>query len=1068
MPKRTDIQSIMIIGAGPIIIGQACEFDYSGAQACKALKKEGFKVILVNSNPATIMTDPTLADKTYIEPIEWQSIAKIIEKERPDAILPTMGGQTGLNTALTLAKEGVLEKYGVELIGASREAIDKAEDRELFDKTMKSIGIDTPTSGIAHSMDDAFAVQKEIGFPCIIRPSFTLGGTGGGVAYNIQEFEEICKKGLDLSPTKELLIDESLIGWKEFELEVVRDRNDNCIIICSIENIDPMGVHTGDSITIAPAQTLTDKEYQVLRDLSFKILREIGVETGGSNVQFAVNPSTGKVVVIEMNPRVSRSSALASKATGFPIAKVAALLSVGFTLDELKNDITQGLTPASFEPSIDYVVTKIPKFAFEKFPQANSRLTTQMKSVGEVMSIGRTFQESFQKALQSMEEGLYGFESILDSEKNQNETLQYELTFPGPSRMLYLADAMRLGWDDEKLHKLTGIDPWFLFQFRDLINEELNLEGLRIDQIEKEKLLALKQKGFSDRKLATCLRSEEKEIRKRRISENILPAFKRVDTCAGEFATETAYMYSTYDGFCESNPTANKKVIVLGSGPNRIGQGIEFDYCCVHASMALQEEGYESIMINCNPETVSTDYDTSNRLYFEPITEEKVLDIIELEKPVGVIIQFGGQTTLKLAEALHDKGVKILGTDIDAIDRSEDRKRFQELINLLSLKQPTNTTVKNLDEALEASETIGYPIVVRPSYVLGGRAMELVHKKEELEKYLGEAVEISEDKPILLDSYLKDAIELDVDVISDGKDIKIGGVLQHIEQAGIHSGDSACSLPPYSLDKKIINEIKAQAVKIAKELNIIGLMNVQFAVIENEIFIIEVNPRASRTVPFISKAIGISLVKDATKAMIGKSLPDNDYYESLSPELSFVKEAVMPFDKFPLVDPILGPEMKSTGEVMGIGKTFGEAYAKAQLAAKKNIVTSGKVFVSVKESDKKYLQDLIPKLIDCGFSLIATTGTAKTVKDLGFNCEIINKVTEGRPHIVDELVNKKVDIVINTTEGRQSIEDSASIRKTALQNKIFCTTTIFGAFAFVEALKTSREDWSFSAIQEIN
>ena len=1068
MPKRTDIQSIMIIGAGPIIIGQACEFDYSGAQACKALKKEGFKVILVNSNPATIMTDPTLADKTYIEPIEWQSIAKIIEKERPDAILPTMGGQTGLNTALTLAKEGVLEKYGVELIGASREAIDKAEDRELFDKTMKSIGIDTPTSGIAHSMDDAFTVQKKIGFPCIIRPSFTLGGTGGGVAYNIQEFEEICKKGLDLSPTNELLIDESLIGWKEFELEVVRDRNDNCIIICSIENIDPMGVHTGDSITIAPAQTLTDKEYQVLRDLSFKILREIGVETGGSNVQFAVNPSTGKVVVIEMNPRVSRSSALASKATGFPIAKVAALLSVGFTLDELKNDITQGLTPASFEPSIDYVVTKIPKFAFEKFPQANSRLTTQMKSVGEVMSIGRTFQESFQKALQSMEEGLYGFESILDSEKNQNETLQYELTFPGPSRMLYLADAMRLGWDDEKLHKLTGIDPWFLFQFRDLINEELNLEGLRIDQIEKEKLLALKQKGFSDRKLATCLRSEEKEIRKRRISENILPAFKRVDTCAGEFATETAYMYSTYDGFCESNPTANKKVIVLGSGPNRIGQGIEFDYCCVHASMALQEEGYESIMINCNPETVSTDYDTSNRLYFEPITEEKVLDIIELEKPVGVIIQFGGQTPLKLAEALHDKGVKILGTDIDAIDRSEDRKRFQELINLLSLKQPTNTTVKNLDEALEASETIGYPIVVRPSYVLGGRAMELVHKKEELKKYLGEAVEISEDKPILLDSYLKDAIELDVDVISDGKDIKIGGVLQHIEQAGIHSGDSACSLPPYSLDKKIINEIKAQAVKIAKELNIIGLMNVQFAVIENEIFIIEVNPRASRTVPFISKAIGISLVKDATKAMIGKSLPDNDYYESLSPELSFVKEAVMPFDKFPLVDPILGPEMKSTGEVMGIGKTFGEAYAKAQLAAKKNIVTSGKVFVSVKESDKKYLQDLIPKLIDSGFSLIATTGTAKTVKDLGFNCEIINKVTEGRPHIVDELVNKKVDIVINTTEGRQSIEDSASIRKTALQNKIFCTTTIFGAFAFVEALKTSREDWSFSAIQEIN
>ena len=1068
MPKRTDIQSIMIIGAGPIIIGQACEFDYSGAQACKALKKEGFKVILVNSNPATIMTDPTLADKTYIEPIEWQSIAKIIEKERPDAILPTMGGQTGLNTALTLAKEGVLEKYDVELIGASREAIDKAEDRELFDKTMKSIGIDTPTSGIAHSMDDAFAVQKEIGFPCIIRPSFTLGGTGGGVAYNIQEFEEICKKGLDLSPTNELLIDESLIGWKEFELEVVRDRNDNCIIICSIENIDPMGVHTGDSITIAPAQTLTDKEYQVLRDLSFKILREIGVETGGSNVQFAVNPSTGKVVVIEMNPRVSRSSALASKATGFPIAKVAALLSVGFTLDELKNDITQGLTPASFEPSIDYVVTKIPKFAFEKFPQANSRLTTQMKSVGEVMSIGRTFQESFQKALQSMEEGLYGFESILDSEKNQNETLQYELTFPGPSRMLYLADAMRLGWDDEKLHKLTGIDPWFLFQFRDLINEELNLEELRIDQIEKEKLVALKQKGFSDRKLATCLRSEEKEIRKRRISENILPAFKRVDTCAGEFATETAYMYSTYDGFCESNPTANKKVIVLGSGPNRIGQGIEFDYCCVHASMALQEEGYESIMINCNPETVSTDYDTSNRLYFEPITEEKVLDIIELEKPVGVIIQFGGQTPLKLAEALHHKGVKILGTDIDAIDRSEDRKRFQELINLLSLKQPTNTTVKNLDEALEASETIGYPIVVRPSYVLGGRAMELVHKKEELEKYLGEAVEISEDKPILLDSYLKDAIELDVDVISDGKDIKIGGVLQHIEQAGIHSGDSACSLPPYSLSSKVQDIMKDQAIDIAKELKVIGLMNIQYAVKDENVFIIEVNPRASRTVPFISKAIGHSLAKVASKAMIGKSLIQQKFSSKLPKDLSFVKEAVMPFDKFPHVDPILGPEMKSTGEVMGIGPNFGEAYAKAQKGANKILRRSGVVFISVKASDKKYLDKFVPEIINAGFEIVATSGTSEYIQKLGFDVKTINKVTEGRPHVVDSLLNNDIDLVINTTEGSQSIEDSASIRQSALRNKIFCTTTMFGAFAIIDAFKSKEDNWTYSTLQEIN
>ena len=1068
MPKRTDIQSIMIIGAGPIIIGQACEFDYSGAQACKALKKEGFKVILVNSNPATIMTDPTLADKTYIEPIEWQSIAKIIEKERPDAILPTMGGQTGLNTALTLAKEGVLEKYGVELIGASREAIDKAEDRELFDKTMKSIGIDTPTSGIAHSMDDAFAVQKEIGFPCIIRPSFTLGGTGGGVAYNIQEFEEICKKGLDLSPTNELLIDESLIGWKEFELEVVRDRNDNCIIICSIENIDPMGVHTGDSITIAPAQTLTDKEYQVLRDLSFKILREIGVETGGSNVQFAVNPSTGKVVVIEMNPRVSRSSALASKATGFPIAKVAALLSVGFTLDELKNDITQGLTPASFEPSIDYVVTKIPKFAFEKFPQANSRLTTQMKSVGEVMSIGRTFQESFQKALQSMEEGLYGFESILDSEKNQNETLQYELTFPGPSRMLYLADAMRLGWDDEKLHKLTGIDPWFLFQFRDLINEELNLEGLRIDQIEKEKLLALKQKGFSDRKLATCLRSEEKEIRKRRISENILPAFKRVDTCAGEFATETAYMYSTYDGFCESNPTANKKVIVLGSGPNRIGQGIEFDYCCVHASLAMQEEGYESIMVNCNPETVSTDYDVSNRLYFEPITAEKILDIIDNEKPEGVIIQFGGQTPLKLADVLSERGVKILGTDVDAIDRSEDRERFQELIQKLNLKQPANATVKNISEAMIEAEKIGFPIVVRPSYVLGGRAMQLVHNLNELELYLNEAVEVSNSKPILLDSYLTDAVEVDVDVVSDGKEIQVGGILQHIEQAGIHSGDSACSLPPYSLSEEIQKEISDQSIKIGKELDILGLMNIQFAVKDDVVYIIEVNPRASRTVPFISKAIGSSLVKVASKAMIGNTLANQKFSSALPDDLFFVKEAVLPFDKFPLVDPILGPEMKSTGEVMGIGVDFGEAYAKAQKGANKILPRSGTVFISVKDNDKKYLDELLPLIEKNGFEMVATGGTAKYIKNLNYKVKKINKVLEGRPHTVDSLLNKEINLVINTTEGTQSIKDSAAIRRTALQNKIFCTTTMFGAFAIMQALNGREADWSYKTLQEIH
>ena len=1071
MPKNNDIKSVLVIGAGPIIIGQACEFDYSGVQACKALKEEGIKTILVNSNPATIMTDPEMADRIYIEPIHWRNVEKIIAAEKPDAILPTMGGQTALNTTLDLNRHKILQKYNVRIIGASINSIDMAEDRELFKQAMDDIGLETPRAKVAKDFNQALDIQKDIGYPIIIRPSFTLGGTGGGIAYNKQDFEKIVKRGLDLSPTSEVLLEESVIGWKEFEMEVVRDKNDNCIIICSIENFDPMGVHTGDSITVAPAQTLTDKEYQNLRNQSIQVLRKIGVDTGGSNVQFAVNPSNGKIYVIEMNPRVSRSSALASKATGFPIAKVAAKLAIGYTLDELRNEITGDIIPSSFEPSIDYIVTKIPRFAFEKFKEADAHLTTQMKSVGEVMAIGGNFKESLQKALRGLEIGIDGFSEIKFDEslspKERQDLIVKEISTPSSNRILYIAQAFREGMSIESIFNLCFIDIWFLAQIKEIVDSETIIKGKSLTSI-KPLLKKLKSDGFSDKMLAHLLEVREIEIRNFRKNESIHPVFKRIDTCAAEFESSTAYMYSTYSDFCEANPTNNKKVMILGGGPNRIGQGIEFDYCCVHASMALQEEGYESIMINCNPETVSTDYDTSNRLYFEPITEEKVLDIIELEKPVGVIIQFGGQTPLKLAEALHDKGVKILGTDIDAIDRSEDRKRFQELINLLSLKQPTNTTVKNLDEALEASEIIGYPIVVRPSYVLGGRAMELVHKKEELKKYLGEAVEISEDKPILLDSYLKDAIELDVDVISDGKDIKIGGVLQHIEQAGIHSGDSACSLPPYSLDKKIINEIKAQAIKIAKELNIIGLMNVQFAVIENEIFIIEVNPRASRTVPFISKAIGISLVKDATKAMIGKSLPDNDYYESLSPELSFVKEAVMPFDKFPLVDPILGPEMKSTGEVMGIGKTFGEAYAKAQLAAKKNIVTSGKVFVSVKESDKKYLQDLIPKLIDSGFSLIATTGTAKTVKDLGFNCEIINKVTEGRPHIVDELVNKKVDIVINTTEGRQSIEDSASIRKTALQNKIFCTTTIFGAFAFVEALKTSREDWSFSAIQEIN
>ena len=1068
MPKRTDIQSVLIIGAGPIIIGQACEFDYSGAQACKALKSEGYRVILVNSNPATIMTDPLLADATYVEPIHWESVEKIIEKERPDALLPTMGGQTGLNTALTLAKKGILKKYNVELIGASREAIDKAEDRELFDKTMKGIGIETPRSGIAHSMEEALIVQEKLGFPCIIRPSFTLGGSGGGVAYNIQEFKEICEKGLDLSPTTELLIDESLLGWKEYELEVVRDKNDNCIIICSIENLDPMGVHTGDSITIAPAQTLTDKEYQVLRDQSFRILREIGVETGGSNVQFGICPETGRVVVIEMNPRVSRSSALASKATGFPIAKVAALLSVGFSLDELQNDITNGLTPASFEPSIDYIVTKIPKFAFEKFPQADDRLTTQMKSVGEVMGIGRTFQESLQKALQSLEEDMHGFESILDHTMNQNEALRYQLTFPGCKRILYVADAIRLGWSAEEINQLTGMDFWYLHQIIDLVNEENILQDMHLQDIDFSKMLNLKQKGFADQRIADLTRSNAIDVRKARKKLGVIPSFKRVDTCAAEFATETAYMYSAYEGECESRPTKNKKVVVLGSGPNRIGQGIEFDYCCVHASFALQEEGFESIMINCNPETVSTDYDTSDRLYFEPITEEKVLDIIDLEQPEGVIIQFGGQTPLKLSETLLSNNVKILGTDVDAIDRSEDRERFQSLANQLNLKQPPNSTVKNLEEAIKVSDDIGFPIVVRPSYVLGGRAMELVHTKTELEKYLKEAVEVSDKKPILLDGYLTDAIEVDVDVISDGSEIQIGGILQHIEQAGIHSGDSACSLPPYSLSKQVLEEIEKQAKKIAAELNVVGLMNIQFAVQDMTVFIIEVNPRASRTVPFISKCLGQSLVKLATKTMVGKSLQETSFSNALPKNYFFVKEAVLPFDKFPAVDPILGPEMKSTGEVMGIGLSFGEAYAKAQKAANKIVPDSGLAFVSVKESDKKYLPDLIPLLIDQGFELISTKGTAEAINKLGYKSSFINKVNEGRPHIVDELLNNKVNLLINTTEGRQSIKDSASIRRTALQNKLFCITTIFGAFAILEAMNKNSKHWIYHSLQEIN
>ena len=1069
MPKRKDIKSILIIGAGPIIIGQACEFDYSGAQACKALKEEGFRVILVNSNPATIMTDPLLADATYIEPIHWESVEKIIEKEKPDAILPTMGGQTALNTALSLDKKGILKKHGVILIGANREAIDKAEDRQLFDETMQGINIETPNSGIAHSMEDALQVQENIGFPCIIRPSFTMGGTGGGIAYNIDEFKNICEKGLELSPTSELLIDESLIGWKEFEMEVVRDCEDNCIIICSIENLDPMGVHTGDSITIAPAQTLTDKEYQLMRNASFKILREIGVDTGGSNVQFAINPEDGKMVVIEMNPRVSRSSALASKATGFPIAKVAALLSVGYTLDELKNDITGGLTPASFEPSIDYIVTKIPKFAFEKFPQASPRLTTQMKSVGEVMAIGSNFQESLQKALCSMEEDLDGLNSVVDKNlPNYEDEIQYELTFPGPKRLFYVADAIREGWSLEKIYNLTKIDYWFLDQIEEIINLEKKLTKKSLNELNKDNIFSLKEKGFSDSRISKIIDSSENDFRQHRIKLGIKPVYRRVDTCAAEFQTSTCYMYSTYGSDCESNPSTNKKILVLGSGPNRIGQGIEFDYCCVHASLAMQEEGIESIMVNCNPETVSTDYDVSNRLYFEPITSEKILDIIDNENPEGVIIQFGGQTPLKLADILSEKGVNILGTNVDAIDRSEDRERFQELIVKLNLRQPNNATVKNIEEALVKADEIGFPIVVRPSYVLGGRAMQLVHNLKELELYLTEAVEVSNSKPILLDSYLTDAVEIDVDVVSDGVNIEIGGILQHIEQAGIHSGDSACSLPPYSLSDSIQDELSEQSIKIAKELNVIGLMNIQFAVKDDEIFIIEVNPRASRTVPFISKAIGTSLVKIASKAMIGKSLDDQNFSSKLPEGLFFVKEAVMPFDKFPLVDPILGPEMKSTGEVMGIGPSFGEAYAKAQKGANKVLPRSGSVFISVKDSDKKYLDDLIPLIIQNGFDLVATGGTAKYITNLNHKVKRINKVMEGRPHTVDSLLNKEINLVINTTEGKQSIDDSASIRKTALRNKIFCTTTMFGAFAVMEALKGKESDWTYSTLQEIN
>ncbi len=1057
MAKRTDIKSILIIGAGPIIIGQACEFDYSGAQACKALREEGYKVILVNSNPATIMTDPEMADVTYIEPITWQVVERIIDKERPDAILPTMGGQTALNCALDLWRNGVLDKYQVELIGATPEAIDKAEDRQKFKEAMTKIGLGSARSGIAHSMEEAWTVQKDVGFPTIIRPSFTMGGTGGGIAYNSEEFETICKRGLEASPTNELLIEESLLGWKEYEMEVVRDKNDNCIIICSIENLDPMGVHTGDSITVAPAQTLTDKEYQIMRNASLAVLREIGVDTGGSNVQFSVNPKDGRMIVIEMNPRVSRSSALASKATGFPIAKVAAKLAVGFTLDELRNEITGGATPASFEPSIDYVVTKIPRFAFEKFPQADSHLTTQMKSVGEVMAIGRTFQESFQKALRGLEVGVDG----MNEKTTDREVLEEELGEPGPERIWYVGDAFAQGFTMEEVHQLTKIDPWFLAQIKEIIDIELWLETQTVAVLDKTTLLALKKKGFSDRRLAKLLKVSDRDIRELRRKNNIRPVYKRVDTCAGEFATGTAYMYSTYEEECESNPTSNKKIMVLGGGPNRIGQGIEFDYCCVHAAFAMREDGYETIMVNCNPETVSTDYDTSDRLYFEPLTLEDVLEIVDKEKPVGVIVQYGGQTPLKLALDLEANGVPIVGTSPDMIDAAEDRERFQKLLNDLGLRQPPNRTARTEEDALRLAQEIGYPLVVRPSYVLGGRAMEIVHEQRDLERYMREAVKVSNDSPVLLDRFLNDAIEVDVDCLSDGQRTFIGGVMEHIEQAGVHSGDSACSLPPYSLSKATIEELKRQTALMAKGLNVVGLMNVQFAIQQQEIdgklqdivYVLEVNPRASRTVPYVSKATGLQLAKIAARCMVGQSLDSQGIGAEVVPPYFSVKEAVFPFVKFPGVDTILGPEMKSTGEVMGVGRTFGEAFVKSQLGAGVRLPKSGKVFLSVKNSDKPRAVEIARDLVKIGFSVVATKGTAAAIAAAGIPVDIVNKVAEGRPHIVDIIKNNEIALVINTVEEkRNAINDSRTIRTSALGARVTTYTTIAGAEAAVQGM----------------
>lgn len=1061
MPKRTDIKSILIIGAGPIIIGQACEFDYSGAQACKALKAEGYRTILVNSNPATIMTDPDTADVIYIEPITWQAVEKIIEREKPDALLPTMGGQTALNCALELEAEGVLAKHGVEMLGADAEAIDKAEDRLKFKDAMTKIGLESAKSGVAHSMAEAWEVQQRIaeeinssGFPVVIRPSFTLGGTGGGIAYNKEEFEEICHRGLEASPTKELLIEESLLGWKEYEMEVVRDSADNCIIVCSIENLDPMGVHTGDSITVAPAQTLTDREYQIMRNASIAVLREIGIETGGSNVQFALNPENGRMIVIEMNPRVSRSSALASKATGFPIAKIAARLAVGYTLDELQNEITGGLTPASFEPSIDYVVTKIPRFAFEKFPQANSRLTTQMKSVGEVMAMGRTFQESFQKALRGLEVGVDG----LNQMTTDREKLQVELGEPGPERIWYVGDAFAQGMSLDEVHNITKIDPWFLAQIQEIVKIELALEQKTLADLDRDTLFGLKRRGFSDRRLAFLLDTVESEVRKLRHQLDVRPVYKRVDTCAAEFATDTAYMYSTYEEECESKPTDRKKIIVLGGGPNRIGQGIEFDYCCVHAAMALREDGYETIMVNCNPETVSTDYDTSDRLYFEPLTLEDVLEIVHIEKPVGMIVQYGGQTPLKLARALEANGVPIIGTSPESIDIAEDRERFQKLLHKLGLRQPPNRTARTEGQAIALAAEIGYPLVVRPSYVLGGRAMEIVHEQADLERYMREAVKVSNDSPVLLDHFLNDATEVDVDCISDGTDVFVGGVMEHIEQAGVHSGDSACSLPPYSLSEDVVEEIRRQTALMAKALNVKGLMNVQFAIQDNEVYVLEVNPRASRTVPFVSKATGLQMAKLAARVMAGSKVKDLDMTAKAKPGFYAVKEAVFPFVKFPGVDTILGPEMKSTGEVMGVGRSFGEAFVKSQMAASVNIPQSGKAFISVRDADKEEAVEVARGLIDLGFSIVATRGTAAAISGAGLAVKEVNKVTEGRPHIVDMIKNGDIALVVNTVEERRNaIVDSRTIRTNALAADLAYYTTIAGSLAAVEGLQYLRD-----------